>query len=58
MDALLLAETAGDVAVGLTGEVSLVVLIGRPESMTAATVPPIPAIATLTAAARNADLRR
>jgi len=26
--------------------------------MTAATVPPIPAIATLTAAARNADLRR
>jgi hypothetical protein len=58
VDALPLAETAGDVAAGVAGDISLVVLIGWPESMTTATVPPIPAIATLTAAARIADLRR
>ena len=58
MDAPLLPETAGDVAAGRTGDVSLVVLIGWPESMTAATVPPTAATATLTAAARKADRRR
>jgi hypothetical protein len=34
------------------------VLIGWLDSMTAATVPPIAASATLTAAARNAERRR
>jgi hypothetical protein len=56
--AALLAVGAGDVAAGLAGDKSLVVPIGWPESMTAATVPPIAATATLTAAARNADRRR